>query len=64
MFVCVDAVVTASTGRFRQQAFALVVPDRLYLSMCGLGQFTDFHGFTLGGGRFTLELIVFKLLTL
>lgn len=47
MLAFVHAVVAACTGCFWEQAFPLVVPDRLYLSVCGFGQFANLHSFTL-----------------
>jgi hypothetical protein len=51
MLIAVHAVVAFCANRFRQQSFAFVIPDRLNLSVSRLGQFTDFHIFTLSGGK-------------
>jgi hypothetical protein len=51
VFAAVHPVVTFCARRFWQQSFAFVIPDRLNLGVSRLGQFTDFHIFTLSGGK-------------
>jgi hypothetical protein len=40
----IDAIVAVAAGRFRQQAFALVVADGLDLAVGDFRQFSDLHG--------------------